>query len=81
LSVGNFSKGRRQRIGNASPFFAFFSIPGLGLIPFAFALAVCFSHATRHSERCCDGGEDGDYHVDNHFPSFFFVIYRHKLLN
>ena len=39
------------------------------------------AHAAGQTEGRCDGGEDGDYHVDNHFPSFFFVIYRHKLLH
>ena len=38
------------------------------------ALAVYFSHATRHSERCCDGGENGDNHVDDHLPGFFLAF-------
>ena len=42
------------------------------------ALAVCFSHATRHSESCCDGGEDGDNHVDDHLPGFFLVFCGHN---
>ena len=38
------------------------------------ALAVYFPHATRHSEGCCDGGEDGDNHVDDHLPGFFLAF-------
>ena len=38
------------------------------------ALAVYFSHATGHSELCCDGGEDGDNHVVDHLPGFFLAF-------